>query len=392
MTIPDGNDREKIVSKLPGWLHRDLKVRAAQLGIDIQDAVEAGIGLWRAAGTAGPEVDTAGADSFSTWLPDGLYDDFKGDCASRGVSYVQGIAQAITAWLDAHPAAAAAAAPEPARRISVCNQKGGVGKTAIAGGLAQALAEGYEADRGGKKALVPGRRVLLVDYDPQGHLSKQLGVPHIEAGKDSLALHMSGEAKGDIRELITVLPHDRWEGRLHLLPACTDAFLLDVRLSQVRARERAMERALATIEGDYDFIVIDCPPSLGMSVDAAIYYARRRDDERTGASGVLIPVQAEDSSADAFGMLTEQIADLCDDVIITVDYLGLVVTMYDSRRGYIATSSLDNWQSIGDPRVVAVVPDLKEQREAVRQKRPLLDYAPRSEQAGVMRDLAEEIA
>ncbi|KJY16381.1 ParA family protein, partial [Streptomyces katrae] len=77
----------------------------------------------------------------------------------------------------------------------------------------------------------------------------------------------------------------RFGDRLHLLPACTDAFLLDVRLSTVRAREAALERALAPVESDYDVILIDCPPSLGLSMDAAIYYGRRRDTEQPGASG-----------------------------------------------------------------------------------------------------------
>ena len=85
-----GSHARKSLGKLPAWLHRDLKVRAVQLGIDIQDAVETGIGLWRAADVATEEVDTAGADSFSTWLPEGLYGGFRGDCAARGVSYVQG--------------------------------------------------------------------------------------------------------------------------------------------------------------------------------------------------------------------------------------------------------------------------------------------------------------
>jgi chromosome partitioning protein len=91
-------------------------------------------------------------------------------------------------------------------------------------------------------------------------------------------------------------------------------------------------------------------------------------------------------------MLTGQINDLCDDINITVDYLGLVVNMYDARRGFIATSSLDRWQKLGNPRVVALVPDLKEQREAVRKHQPLLDYAPSSDQAKIMRDLAKELA
>ncbi|KJY16378.1 phosphopantetheine--protein transferase, partial [Streptomyces katrae] len=100
----------------------------------------------------------------------------------------------------------------------------------------------------------------------------------------------------------------------------------------------------------------------------------------------------EDSSADAYDLLTSQINDLRDDLSLDIDYLGLVVTLYDGRRGYIATSSLQAWMDIKDPRVVAIVPDLKEQRESVRLKQPLFVYAPNGDQAVALRALAREIS
>ncbi|MFF8036232.1 ParA family protein [Streptomyces sp. NPDC016626] len=378
---PDG-DREKVASKLPSALQQALKIRAAELALDIQDAVEAAITDWRAHTSPSPEVETAGAKSFSTWLPPGLYEDFKDTCTTRGVSYTQGLAQSIRDWLDANPSPqhGGSSATEPERKI-VGNQKGGVGKTAVSAGIGQAYAEA-------------GKRVLIVDFDPQGHLSEQLGVPQIEPDHDSLVSHMCGEGQGDLRDLVVTIEDPRFGKRLHVLPACFDGFLLDAKIAVVAMQKRgfqkeaALEMALRPLEADYDAIIIDCPPSLGIAMDAALYYGRRRRSERAGVSGVIIPVLAEDSSATAYGMLAQQIEDLCDDLSVEVDYLGLVVNLYDSRRGYVATSSLDNWKSLGDPKVLAVIGDLKEQREAVRKRMPLLSYAPHSDQAEAMRQVA----
>jgi chromosome partitioning protein len=91
-------------------------------------------------------------------------------------------------------------------------------------------------------------------------------------------------------------------------------------------------------------------------------------------------------------MLVEQIEDLIDDLEIELAQLGFVVNMYDSRKGYVATSSLEEWQKIGDPQVLAVVPELKDQREAVRVKAPLLAHAPYCEQAEAMRTIARRIS
>ncbi|MFF7795617.1 AAA family ATPase [Streptomyces sp. NPDC007991] len=378
---PDG-DREKVASKLPAALQQQLKVRAAELTLDIQEAVEAAITAWRTNEHTGFEIDTAGAKSFSTWLPPGLYEDFKTTCTTRGVSYTQGLAQSVQDWLDDNPSPQHGDRPTDPERKIVGNQKGGVGKTAISAGIGQAYAE-------------QGKRVLIVDFDPQGHLSEQLGVPQIEPDHDSLVSHMCGDGQGDLRDLVVVIDDLRFEKRLHVLPACFDGFLLDAKIAVVATQKRgfqkeaALEMALRPLEGDYDVIIIDCPPSLGIAMDAALYYGRRRPSEPKGRSGVIIPVLAEDSSMTAYSMLDQQIDDLCVDLSLEIDHLGLVVNQYDSRRGYVATSTLDSWKSVGDPRVLAVIGDLKEQREAVRKKMPLLSYAPNSDQAEAMRQVAK---
>ncbi|MGW3980112.1 ParA family protein [Streptomyces mirabilis] len=413
------SDREKVVSKLPGWLRQNLKIRAAQHGIDIQTAVEQGIRDWCSLASTLATLDTAAADSFSTFLPPGQWEEFRQIATDRRVSLIQGLAQSVQLWLATNPAPDIQR-PAITRRIVVCNQKGGVGKTAITAGLGEALAEDSNSLHPVRvaKALTkalrasetnagepepdddpldienlpgPGMRVLLVDFDPQCHLTNQLGATPLPLNGDSLTNHMAGDPKGELRDLIVSVDDDVFDGRLHLLPACNDAFLLDVRLSAVRARESALERALAPLESDYDVIIVDCPPSLGLSMDAAAYYGRRRDAEKPGQSGALVVVQAEDSSADAYELLTTQVDDLRSDLQIDIDYLGIVVNLYDSRRGYIATSSLQGWVDIKDPRVVGLIGDLKEQKEAVRVKKPLLSYAPKSQQAVGMRALAREV-
>ncbi|WP_329028185.1 ParA family protein [Streptomyces sp. NBC_00690] len=383
MTVPySPQDREKVVAKLPAPIRQELKVRCAQLGVDIKDAVTEGIAAWRTTESALPAVDTAGGTSFSTYLPTGTYAGFKDDCKKRNLSYNQGLAQSIRLWLDTH------AIPNPvprslgARRIIMGNQKGGVGKTAVSAGVAQALAE-------------RGHRVCLIDFDPQGHLTRQLGYDMFDIEAPSLAKHMLGEATGKIGDLLVPIEEGVFGGRLFLLPACRDAFLLDAKLAttrHVRIKETALEKALESLESVFDYIVVDCPPSLGYAMDTALYYCRLRENEPAGSSGILIPVLAEDSSADAFDMLLDQIEDLTTDLAVEISLLGFIVNMYDSRKGYVATSSLDQWKSIGDPPVITIIPELKHQREAVRLKQPLLHYAPDCEQADAMREVARRIA
>ncbi|MFJ3763033.1 ParA family protein [Streptomyces sp. NPDC090080] len=423
MTSPySEGDREKVACKLPPTLQRELKIRCAELGVDIQDAVATGITSWRASTRPQPEIDTAAAKSFSPWLPPGLYDGLRATCADRGVSYTQGLAQSVTLWLGERPSPRNPQSIDPVRIVNA-NQKGGVGKTTVSLGMGEAYAEDPEAARAAltrhidslsysdlkrigktkadvkallQRATVGGRRVLVIDYDPQSHLSDQLGIPQIQPGRESLVSHMIGEAEGNLQDLIVTIENPRFGRRLDVLPGAFDGFVLDSRLALTAAQSRgfqkevALERALKPIEGDYDVVIIDCPPSLGLAMDAALYYGRRRRNERMGHSGVLIPVQAEDSSATAYRMLVDQIEDLRKDLGLEIDYLGLVVNQYDARRGYVATSSLDQWANLEDQRVLAVLDDLKEQREAVRVKEPLLSYAAPSRQANTMRMIAME--
>lgn len=382
MTAPyDPEEREKVVSKLPSALRRELKVRAAQRGIDIKDAVTEGIRAWRSEAPL-PPVDTSGGGPFSTYVPTGLYAEFKSDCKARELSFAQGLAQAVRLWLDKNPVTRRAPRPTGARRIIFGNQKGGVGKTSTSAGVAEALAE-------------MGHRVCVIDFDPQGHLTKQLGLEMLDINETSLAKHMLGEGKGDVQDLLVPIEEGVFGGRLFILPACKDAFLLDAKLTNtrhVRVKETALEKAMEPLEQQFDFIIVDCPPSLGYTMDTALYYARTRGEEEENTSGVLIPVLAEDSSADAFDMLDEQIEELSTDFETDITLLGFVVNMYDSRRGFVATSSLDNWKEIGDPEVIGVIPDQSEQRKAVRLKQPLLAYAPDCEQSEVMRAIALRLA
>jgi chromosome partitioning protein len=225
MTNPITDEaREKLLVNLTPELRRDLRIRAAEHGLNMQDAATSALSLWYDTPGA-PEVPTRGAKSWGVFLPAGGPDRFTQECEARGLTKVQGMAQAISLWLSAHPYPDERLVSQPVKRILVGNQKGGVGKTFVASGLAQAMAEA-------------GLNVLLVDYDPQGHLTSRLQIPGLPEGADSLLKHMLGEADKHLARSLVALPHERFGGRLHVLPASKDAFLMDAKLALLRAEER----------------------------------------------------------------------------------------------------------------------------------------------------------
>jgi chromosome partitioning protein len=380
MTHPNIDEpREKLLVNLTPELRRDLRIRAAEHGLNMQDAATNAVTLWLEA-DATTEVDTKGSKSWGVFLPAGTPTRFTSECEARGLTKVQGMAQAITLWLDLHPSPSQRLVSQPVKRILVGNQKGGVGKTFVASGLAQAMAEA-------------GLRVLLVDYDPQGHLTSRLQIPGLPDGADSLLKHMLGEADKHLARSLVALPQERFGGRLHILPASKDAFLMDAKLALLTVgRDTCLARALAPLEDGYDVIILDGPPNLGLAIDLAISYVQRRPGELIDHSGLLIPVWSDRSSFDAYEMLSEQIGTHCRMTGAVVDQLGFVVNAYDSRKGVGTRSFYDGWNELTAPGVLATLKDAVEGRESSDYQIPLLEHAPDSGQAQVMRGLAKELA
>ncbi|MEV8248028.1 ParA family protein [Streptomyces rochei] len=380
MTTPGAEEaREKLLVNLSPELRRDLRIRAAEHGLNVQDAAASAISLWLE--TPGlPEIETRGSRSWGVFLPAGMPAKFAAACDVRHLTKVRGMAQAITLWLETHPSPTERRVSQPVKRILVGNQKGGVGKTFVASGLAQAMAE-------------MGLNVLLVDYDPQGHLTSRLQIPGLPDGSDSLLKHMLGEADRHLARSLVALPHERFGGRLHVLPASKDAFLMDAKLALLQVgRDTCLARALAPVEDGYDVIILDGPPNLGLAIDLAINYVQRRPGELIDHSGILVPVWSDRSSFDAYEMLNEQIETHCRMTGAVVDQLGFVVNAYDPRKGVGTRSFYAGWNELTAPGTLGTIRDLVEGREASDYQVPLLVHAPESEQAQVMRSLAKELA
>lgn len=263
----------------------------------------------------------------------------------------------------------------PARRLAVVNQKGGVGKTATALGMAGALAE-------------LKRRVLLVDWDPQGHLTEALGAPEATPPA-TVAARVLGQWSGPARELVWSHP----SAGVDLLPTNVDAFLLAAHLYPSRGKEFRLSALLDELAADYDDILIDCPPELGVLTDNALWAVREPSAEKApdAPNGVIIPAEAEDSSLRALSLLLAQIDSLQKQLNAAVTTLGLVINAYDSRRGGIVTSTMQALSELPNLRHLAVIEDLKWVREAWRNRVPVVHYAPDSPTAQQYRDLTATV-
>ncbi|MFF0747490.1 ParA family protein [Streptomyces sp. NPDC004111] len=249
------------------------------------------------------------------------------------------------------------------------NQKGGVGKTADTIGLAAALAE-------------DGQRVLVVDFDAQGHLTDALGLPET-TDPATLKNALLGEWDGDVHELVF-----HYRTNFDVIPWNLDQFMLLPGLYMSQGREHRLSRLLEAFEDEYDVCLIDCAPSLAADTDAALMAARRRPGRK---GGVLVPVEAEDSSIRALHMLLTQIETLADLMRADIDIVGLVPSKVDIRRGAIATSTLEAFESLGVPPVLAVIKDRTEIRKAWRAKKSVLEYAPQCEASEWYRGLAKAV-
>jgi len=187
------------------------------------------------------------------------------------------------------------------RIISVVNQKGGVGKTTTAINLGAYLAEA-------------GKFVLIIDLDPQANASSGLGIDHrnLERGVYEAVL---GTAR--MREIVQPTAHET----LRVAPATPGLAGLNIELVDMDRREFKLYDSLLEVRNDYDYILIDCPPTLGLITLNGI----------VAADEVLIPVQAEYFALEGLGQLLETVNLVKDRLRPEIDILGAVLTMYDSR-------------------------------------------------------------
>lgn len=250
----------------------------------------------------------------------------------------------------------------PARIIAMANQKGGVGKTTTAINLGAALAE-Y------------GRRVLLVDFDPQGSLSVGLGTnPH------NLDLSIYNVLLQDDVTIEDVLIKTDVAG-LHLVPANIDLSAAEIQLVTEVAREMALARVLHPIRKDYDFILIDCQPSLGLLAINAL----------TCADGVLVPLECEFFSLRGVALLLDTIDKVRERLNFNLELEGILATMYDSRTTHSRQVLQRVVEAFGDKVYQTVITKTVKFPESTVAGAPITILDPSSSGARNYRQLAREV-
>ena len=250
----------------------------------------------------------------------------------------------------------------PARVIAMCNQKGGVGKTTTTINLGAALAE-Y------------GRRVLIVDFDPQGAASVGLGINALDMAQTIYTLLMN--PKADVRATVC---HTATEN-LDIIPANIDLSAAEVQLVNEVARESALARVLRHVEADYDVILIDCQPSLGLLAVNAL----------TAAHGVIVPVEAEFFALRGVALLVETIETVRDRINPRLKIDGIVATMVDSRTLHSREVLQRLKEAFGDLVFDTRIGRTIKFPDASVATEPITSYAPNHAGAHAYRRLAREV-
>lgn len=180
---------------------------------------------------------------------------------------------------------------------AICNQKGGVGKTALTINLGAALAE-------------LGKKVCLIDLDPQGHLTEGVGMKDLYIQEGSNLYKGLTDHQEELQTLIHKVPHEKFS----IVPANYEMMLAEQTLFMTRNREHKLKSLVSNISNAFDWILIDCPPNLGNLTDNALNAART----------VIIPIQAETTSVRAIELLFDQIESIEQGLKIKVDVLAVV--------------------------------------------------------------------
>ena len=249
----------------------------------------------------------------------------------------------------------------PARIISLCNQKGGVGKTTTTINLGAALAE-Y------------GRKVLAIDFDPQGALSAGLGV----ATHDVPTIY--DLLLGTIANPSEAIVHTA-HPNLDVIPANIDLSAAEVHLVNEVARETILARVLRKVSDQYDVILIDCQPSLGLLTVNAL----------TAAHGVLIPLECEFFALRGVALLVETIDKVRDRLNPAIELDGILATMYDARTLHSREVLERVVETFGDQVLETVIGRTVKFPDASVAGAPITTFAPEHAAAEAYRQLAREL-
>jgi chromosome partitioning protein len=254
--------------------------------------------------------------------------------------------------------------PPRCRIITIANQKGGVGKTTSAVNLAAALA-------------MHGSRVLVIDLDPQGNASTALGVEHHADVPSVYHVILEGGPFGDI-----VVPSDG-VANLYCAPATLHLAGAEVDLVPMVAREMRLRRALAAYDTDsFDYVLIDCPPSLGLLTVNAL----------TGAEELLIPIQTEYYALEGLTQLLHTVDLVKQHLNPGLTVSTILLTMYDARTRLAAQVSEEVRSHFGDLVLNTVIPRSVRVSEAPSYGESVLTYDPGSSGSLAYTEAAREMA
>jgi len=247
------------------------------------------------------------------------------------------------------------------KTIAIVNQKGGVGKTTTAINLAAYLAR-------------MGKKVLLVDLDPQGNATSGIGVDKYDNNESLYDVLVKGVS-------IDIVRHTTNVERVDLLPSNHNLSGAEIDLVSVADREHVLSKVLAGVHSQYDICMIDCPPSLGLlSVNGLV-----------AADYVFVPVQTEFYAMEGMGQLVQTIQRIQQKLNPTLSILGVVLTMYDTRTTLSSQVRQEVERVFGDLVFNTVIPRNVRLAEAPSHGEPIIQYDKWSKGARSYKALAKEV-